>query len=232
MATRHYQDGFFTQIHEYNINVRTREIYLHGYIDNIEEEPGVDYRMATNFIKNLYVLARQNNNPIIVHMHSIGGDWNDGMAIYDAIRGVKSPVIIVVYAHARSMTSIILQAADLRMMMPHADFMIHYGSFYIDETTIGSIAALEQLKNDNKTMLRLYSKRCIDGPYFNESINPKFNTVDKVEKFLDRKMKDHKEWYLDAESAVRYGFADHVLGNEFVLDDIVHSNIELKKEII
>ena len=35
--------------HNHGIDVKGREIYLHGYIGNTEEDPGVDYRMSTNF---------------------------------------------------------------------------------------------------------------------------------------------------------------------------------------
>ena len=67
-------------------DVERREIYLHGYITNTEEDPGVEYRMATNFYKNIRMLDAISNNPILVHMHSVGGNWHDGMVIYDAIR--------------------------------------------------------------------------------------------------------------------------------------------------
>ena len=45
-------------------------------------------------------------------MHSVGGNWNDGMAIFDAIELCQSYVTIIVYGQAESMSSIILQAAD------------------------------------------------------------------------------------------------------------------------
>jgi len=46
-------------VHTYNINVHTREIFLHGNISEMAEyDPGVDYRMATTFLKNLTVLEQ------------------------------------------------------------------------------------------------------------------------------------------------------------------------------
>ena len=61
-------------------------------------------------------------------MNSIGGEWSDGMAIYDAISLSKCYVTIIVYGQAESMSSIILQAADEKIITPNSYFMIHYGS--------------------------------------------------------------------------------------------------------
>ena len=49
------------------------------------------------------------------------------MAIYDAIQACKSYVTIG-YGQAESMSGIILQAADNRLMSPHSHFMAHFGS--------------------------------------------------------------------------------------------------------
>jgi ATP-dependent protease ClpP protease subunit len=71
-------------IHDYGINYNRREIYLHRYIheeSDTEGECGVDYRMAVQFEKNLDFLNSQSKEPIVVHMHTNGGDYYDGMAM-------------------------------------------------------------------------------------------------------------------------------------------------------
>jgi len=225
-------NDFISNIHNYGINPRSREIFLHGNIECGEEEPGVDYRMASTFLKNILLLNRQNSSTIYIHMNSVGGDWNYGMAIYDAIKASVAPVVIVAYSHARSMTSIILQAADHRLLAPNADFMIHYGSLSIDDTVMGAITASEWTKRSNDVMLNIYAERCQQGDYFRLCKNPKYAGKDglmKIKRFLDRKMKDHQEWYLSAEEAVNYGFADGVLGKEIVLKDVLTNNIDVVK---
>lgn len=224
-----FPHDFISNVHMHGLNPRSREIFLHGHFDTDNEEPGVDYRMASTFIKNIILLNRQNTtSPIYIHMNSIGGEWNDGMAIYDAIVASVAPVCIIAYAHARSMTSIIFQAADLRLMSPSADFMIHYGSFSIDDTTLGTLSAAEWMNYSNKVMLDVYANRCKDGEYFKRY--KKYNEdPDAIKSFLDRKMKDKQEWYLTSKEAVEYGFADGVLGREFSLDDILKNNIEIEK---
>ena len=70
-----------SDVHSYGLDVKNREIYLHSYIANSDEDPGVDYKMAANFYKNIRLLDAANKNPILIHMHSVGGNWNDGMTM-------------------------------------------------------------------------------------------------------------------------------------------------------
>ena len=65
-------DDIVNDIHNYCVNVKTREIYLNSYISSNEDDPGVDYRMSSQFIKNITHLDSINNKPILIHMHSIG----------------------------------------------------------------------------------------------------------------------------------------------------------------
>lgn len=47
------------QVHNYDIDVVDREIYLHSHIGMAdEEEAGIEYRMSTQFIKNLHLLNK------------------------------------------------------------------------------------------------------------------------------------------------------------------------------
>jgi ATP-dependent protease ClpP protease subunit len=115
--------------HEYGANINTREIFLHNhYHAEDNQNPGVEYRMSNTFVKNLRALDMRANANITIHCHSIGGEWADGMAIYDAIKLCRSYVTIIIYGQAESMSSIFMQAADYRYMTPNAHFMSHYGS--------------------------------------------------------------------------------------------------------
>jgi ATP-dependent protease ClpP protease subunit len=194
--------------HSYGVDMKNREIYLHGHHGSFEEDPGVDYRMASTFIKNIRSLDIANQQAIIVHMHSVGGNWGDGMAIYDAISLCRSHVTVLVYGQAESMSGIILQAADLRVMMPNSYFMSHYGSTEIsgDFLNAHNEAKYDQAIADR--MFEIYSEQCVEGAFFQKHY--KHTTVDKVNNFLRRRMKSG-DWYLTADEAVHYGFSDHVL---------------------
>jgi len=197
-----------SDIQSYGVDVKNREIYLHGYLSNTDEDPGVDYKMAATFYKNIRILDKLSREPIIIHMHSVGGSWNDGMAIFDAIQLAKSYVTMISYGQAESMSSVILQAADKRVMMPNSYFMCHFGSSgysgnYLD---VQKGAAFE--KRITELMLDIYTQSCLKGKYFKEQYTEP--TFEKVKNYLKRKLKDG-DWYLDANESVYYGFSDLVL---------------------
>jgi len=196
-------------IHSYNVNVHTREIFLHGNIsDSAEEDPGIDYRMAVVFLKNLTVLEQLGWSKVVVRMHSVGGEWPDGMGIYNAIQNAKSNIAIVAYAQASSMSGVILQSADQRVLMPDTHFMLHYGSIEVDGTSQSVDAAVKQNNEDNRRMLEIFSERALEGPFFRK----KRWGIKRVTDYIDHEMKTRGDWYLTAEDAVQLGFADGILG--------------------
>ena len=204
-------DGAMWNLHEFNINAVSREIYLHGYRDsewNENEEPEVDYRMATKFIKNLTFLNNQGKENILVHQQTCGGDYNHGMAIYNAIQASKAPVTILCYAHSRSMSSITLQAAKCRVLMPDCLFMVHEGSCGGEDTCKGMRTFMEEVDKATDRMMDVYSERCEGSEGFDGM------SRDQIEKYIRKKMDMKQEWFMDAEEAVRYGFADGVFGTK------------------
>ena len=119
-------------LHELGVDPFARELYLTGEpeLSNPETlgEPGVEYAMVTRFIKNLRKLELDSDDAILIHMKTCGGFVEEGFAVYDAIRFCPCHVTILSYTHARSMSSIILQAADHRVLMPNSYFLIHWGT--------------------------------------------------------------------------------------------------------
>lgn len=122
------------QFMENDLYLPTRTLYM-GSITHFDEgeESGTDYAMAERMVKALHILethdaaSKRGEKPITIIMNNIGGDIFHGMAIYDAIRNCTNHVTIKVYGHAMSMGSIILQAADQRIMSPNSKIMVHYG---------------------------------------------------------------------------------------------------------
>ena len=198
-------------IHNHNINAMSREIYLHCHEDTIDdEEIGMEFRMATTFEKNINLLNSLGDANIFIHQHSIGGEWNDGISIFNTIQASKSPTTMLAYGHARSMSSITIQAADKRVLMKDSDFMVHYGSFYFDGTSIEAESSYATLVKSNKRMLDIYASRCVNGPFFVE----KGYDENDICKYINKKMRQHSDWWLSAEEAVHYGFVDGILGTK------------------
>lgn len=202
-------EQLITEIHQHQINHLNREIYLHSHTD-ADEDPGVEYRMATSFVKNLHILEFQNTKNILVHMHTEGGVWGDGMAIFNAIKAASSPVTILAYAQASSMGGVVLQAADKRVLMPDCEVMIHHGSIAVDENTVAAKSHIDQNERFCKRMLEVFARRAVNGAYFRE----RKYTVRKAMNFIDAKIRQVSDWFLTAEEAVYYGFADGVMGDK------------------
>lgn len=194
-------------IHNYGLDINRRIIYLHGEPRVKDEEPGVDYQMASKFIKNIHILTAQSYDPITIHMNTVGGEWAYGMAIYDAIKLCKCETTIIVHAWARSMSSIILQAATHRVMMPNACFMVHWGTsgqnggHYL---SVKSFVAFEE--TTEKIMLQKYAERCVNAPR-NKALGL---TEKEICEFIESQIQQKSDWWLTAQEAVELGFADRI----------------------
>jgi len=204
-------EQLISDIHSYNLNYHSREIYLHSSFSGCcdEDEMGVEYRMATCFIKNLHLLAGQSpEQPVVIHMQSVGGNWGDGMAIFNSMRFSPVPITMIAYAQASSMSGIILQAADCRVLAPDCEFMIHHGSIALANNSMAVKSAVDSNEKACRRMLDIFAKRAKHGKFFKER---GYNET-KIRAYLDRKIKEKSDWYLNAEEAVYYGFADGILG--------------------
>lgn len=90
----------------------------------------VDAAMATELIKQLMYLEREDNTKeITIYINSPGGEVISGLAIYDMISLMKSPVRTVCYGAASSMGAVIFLAGDKREMLLHSRLMIHDPSY-------------------------------------------------------------------------------------------------------
>lgn len=209
------EDSYFYLccLHELGIDPLARELYLVGEPEQAElarsdsqYEPGVEYVMASRFIKNLRALELDSSDSILIHMKTCGGNWMEGMAIYDAIRVCPCQVIILNYTHARSMSSLILQAADYRVMMPNSEFMFHHGE-YGDAGELGTvISGLEWYKRSINIMCGIY----VD--VMKNTSGSRWAKVGRklIRQWLDQQMDQKHDVFLSAVDAVKNGFADAV----------------------
>ena len=195
-------------IHNYNLDIENREIYLHSYIDGGSEECGVDYRSAIVFEKNLRILNTISLDPILVHMHMPGGDWQDCLGIYDHLRTSKSKVVIVAYAKVESSSTILLQGADLRILSPNTNFLIHYGSISLDNEHKAALSTVQWSEKESEKMIDIFTEKCINSSIFKEKNWKKM----MAKKHIINQLATKRDWILTAEEAVYYGFADGVLG--------------------
>jgi ATP-dependent Clp protease protease subunit len=214
------------QIHEKDVDLISNHIYLFGreeYHNEDQSEPGVEYMMANRFIRNLNLCMRANpNTPILIHMKTNGGYWEEGMAIYDAIKSCPFPVTILNYTHARSMSSLIFQAANKRVMMPHSTFMLHDGTLGIEGTVKQVHSAVEFGKIQDAQMMKIY----IDTMKHQGKLSKRSKKA--IEEWLRSQMDKKEDVYFTAEEAVEYGFADEIFNNNWA-DLIKYTDEEMSR---
>lgn len=98
-----------------------RRIFLDGDINS---------ENCTDIIKALMLMDSQaHDKEITLYINSPGGDCENGLALYDAIRITRSKVRTVCMGLCASMAAVIYLAADKREILPHSRIMIHDPSF-------------------------------------------------------------------------------------------------------
>lgn len=145
-------DRFF----DYDLHVESRTIFLRD-----GEDGEIDAATANRFVKALHLLvAESTEKPISVMVNSFGGCWYNGMAIYDAIKFCPAIVNCYIIGAAMSMGSIVIQAADRRIMYPNATMMVHDGTFSQGSLPPASFQNwADHFKKIQPIMYRIYAER-------------------------------------------------------------------------
>lgn len=90
----------------------------------------VDSATTNELLKQLMYLERQDNSKeVTIYINSPGGEVISGLAVYDYIGMMKSPVRTVCTGTAASMGAILFLAGTKREMLPHTRLMIHDPSY-------------------------------------------------------------------------------------------------------
>lgn len=199
--SRRFNRDDIDKFHDYSLYIPHRTIYMGSESHDVSEgESGTDGAMAERMIKNLAILDAMSGEPITIIMNNPGGDPYHGLAIFDAIRACRSEVIVKVLGAAMSMGSIILQAADQRLMAPNARVMIHVGYFGMNEHAKTVYKWVEENKKIDEWMEELFLAKIRE----------------KHPMFPARKVKQMCEFdtILDARETVHLGLADGIIGEE------------------
>lgn len=196
-------------IHAHGLSLKTRELFLHGALVE-QDDPGVDYRMANVFMKNLRILEHDSLDPIVIYQYSIGGEWSAGIAVYDMIKHSKCSFIFVCCGTASSMGSIIPQSVvgkGIRLCYPTCDWLVHQGSGGGFGTTKQVAAISHYYDYINSHMLNIYANACSTGDFFSGK------TRSQIKKYISQKMDSKEDWYFDSGEALSMGFVDGIYGH-------------------
>jgi len=191
--------------HDFDVSIENRLIYL---FNDDGDDGSISPKTAVRFIKNLDILESSSSEPITVKLiTSYGGDWWSGLAIYSAIKNSPCYITAIGYGSVCSASTIILQAADTRLLVRHTDFMFHGGSVSLDQSALSAKATIRNSERGTKTMLDIYADRCQYGPFFSE----RGYSLAKVRGYLNTKMKNVGDVWLTCDEAVEMGFVDGII---------------------
>ncbi len=187
---------------------RSYDIYSRLLKDRIIMMQGVvEDTMANLIVAQMLFLESQNpDKPIKLYVNSPGGSVTSGLAIYDTMQFVKTPVHTMVMGQAASMGSFLAQAGEAghRYVLPESRTMIHRvssgtrgtsGSVHVQELEFEDARRhFEESKRLNNRLTELYVKHNSKGKTFEELFETmKFDT------------------FLSSEEAVDAGLADKVI---------------------
>lgn len=204
---------FPEDVHDYKIDRVGFQIFLFEEKDasTPSTSPGIEHMMASRFITNITILSDLDElKPILIHMKTYGGDWDEAMAMYDAIVYCPNPVTILAYAHARSCSSVILQAADRRVLTRNCYFMLHKGTLGLAGTHNEVIQNAEWAKREHDKMVQIYAERAMKGKRFRH-----LDDIKTMKMIIEDEMDKKGDVILSPEQAVEWGLADRVFNGNW-----------------
>lgn len=128
---------------------------------------------------------------IELHINSPGGSVFDGFNLYNRLRQIENRVEVNIDGMAGSIASVVAMAGDQINISEAGSIMIHNASAMMGGNKEDLQKQIELLKNIDKTIVNIYSKRTKLG---------KKQVIDLMD----------KETVLFADQALKLGFADNV----------------------
>ena len=165
--------------------LKERIIFLNGPVE--------DGMSALICAQLLFLESENPKKEIAMYINSPGGVVTSGLAIYDTMQYIRSPVSTVCMGMAASMGSFLLMAGEKgsRIALPNARIMVHQPSGGFS----GQASDIERHAQDI-----IKTKRKLNEIYAQHTGQP----IEEVERILDR---DH---FMTADEAKDWGLIDHV----------------------
>lgn len=166
-------------------NLENRVIHLVGEVND---------EMAASIVGQLHYLNSLSEEDIQLYINSPGGSVTAGMAIYDTMQYIGADVATVCVGLAASMGAVILSggAKGKRMILPHAEVMIHQPSGGIQGQASEMEITAAHIQRTKKMLNGILAANC-------------GKPCEKVMKDTDR------DYWMTAQEALEYGIVDAVL---------------------
>ena len=168
--------------------LKERKIFLWGEVSDKSARDVTE--------KLLYLELSDPGKEITFYINTPGGSITAGMAVYDTMKLISSPIKVIVTGMAASMGSILLCGAEKgkRFLYPHSRVLIHQplisGQMIAAAVDIHIQAQeMERLRDELNAILAESSGQ----------------SLEKIKKDTDR------DFYMTADEAIAYGLADSII---------------------
>lgn len=157
-------DRFF----DYGLHIETRTIYLGDTETDEGESNGIGPLVTERLIQAFVLFNTTPEKPVRILMNSSGGSVFNGFAIYDMIKSSPCHVTIEVLGQCQSMGSLILQAADERIIHPNAVIMVHDGTDSYSDMHVRDVERWAEYgkKVDRPRMYAIFADRSKRSAHF------------------------------------------------------------------
>ena len=164
---------------------------------------GIDDGMAALITSQLLFLESENpKKEIAMYINSPGGYVSSGLAIYDTMQYIRSPISTVCIGQAASMGSLLLAAGEpgMRIALPNARVMLHQPSGGYQGVATDIERHAEEIIDLKRRLNNIYVKHT-------------HQEYEIIEKKLDR------DTFLTAEEAQEFGIVDKVFERRTAEDE-------------
>ncbi|MES2721526.1 MAG: ATP-dependent Clp protease proteolytic subunit [Pseudomonadota bacterium] len=168
--------------------LKERVIFLNGPVE--------DGMSALICAQLLYLEAENPKKEIQMYINSPGGVVTSGLAIYDTMQYIKSPVVTLCMGMAASMGSFLLMAGEAgqRISLPNARIMVHQPSGGYSGKASDIERHAEDIIKTKRRLNEIYAKHT-------------GRSYEEVEEKLDR------DTFMTADEAKEWGLIDLVQAN-------------------
>ncbi|KAL1850465.1 hypothetical protein VTK73DRAFT_9651 [Phialemonium thermophilum] len=181
--------------------LQERIICLNGPID--------DTVSAAIVAQMLWLESDNPDKPITMYINSPGGEVSSGLAIYDTMTYIKSPVSTVCVGAAASMAAILLLGGEAgkRYALPHSSVMVHQPLGGTRGQAADILIYANQIQRLREQVNRIVQK------HVNLSFGHDKYDLKEINDMMER------DKYLTAEEAQAYGIVDEILHRRVKKED-------------
>jgi ATP-dependent Clp protease protease subunit len=161
----------------------------------------VDERIVERVAIPLLDFEKDNSNdPVTLILATVGGSVSDGFILCNIIDNYTKPLNIIVLGYAASMGTIMLAAGSKNPNVTRKCYPFTYSLLHAGSTAFSGESLTVQ-----------------DTLEFNKRVDEKVkqfivtHTNVSEEEYCQH---ERKQWFLDAEDMLKYGFVDEIIGRE------------------